>query len=217
MAMVRLPLVLRGVPARLGAVLLLAGAVGTWTVWPERSLTGKPPALALEGKHLDRLAFAGDETDIPVRESRIYDTIAMFAQPQAQPRAWSESAVAATVQEAGIRPIPSRPLPAPRLAVAKPDTARPDTARPIRTASAEPRGAAKAQDSGRPLNVLGWDLPGSEYLPSRGDAARVATKVGDRATALGTGTARVVSRTATALGDGVASAGNALADTLGLN
>ena len=201
----RLPPVLHGVPARLGAVLLLASACG-WTLWPKAEAPSLPPVLVADGKHGDRLAFSGgDETEIPVRESRIYDTIAMFAQPQAEPRAWSEAPVRATVAEAGIRPVALRPVAPQRLA------SRPLEGRPLRMAASEPpRPAARAREASQ-VAVFGWNIPGSQHLPSGRDAVRAFDRVGNGAVALGSGTVQVVSN----VGGGVARAGSAIADTFG--
>lgn len=209
----RLPSMLRGVPARAGTVMLLA-AFGAWSLWPA-SQHPTPPLLAIDGKHGDRLAFAGDETHIPIREARIYDTIAMFAQPQVEPRAWSEAAVRATMQEAGIKPtMPRGEANAARRA---PDTLM-AASKPIRTAAADAaRPKAQPKDEAAPISLLGWNVPGSDYLPTRRDAARALDTVGNSAATVGVGTVRVVSRTASALGDGVMNAGSAIAGKLGLD
>ena len=217
MAVARLPSLLRGVPARLAAVAMVAGAFAGWAMWPSAETPSAPAALALAGKHVDRLAFSGDEADIPVREARIYDTIAMFAQPRTEPRPWSEAPVPATVQEAGIRPMPLRPVAMPRLAAAE-AARRPDAARPARIAAADHVRPVQAnRDLSEPVRVFGWTVPGSEHLPTRRDAAHVLGKVGDGAVAVGSGTANLVSRSATAVGTGLASAKTALAETLGLD
>ena len=207
----RLPSVLHGVPARLSAVMLLTCACG-WTLWPKAEIPSAPPTLAMDGKHGDRLAFSGgDETEIPVRESRIYDTIAMFAQPSAEPRAWSEAPVRATVAEAGIRPVTLRPTPPQRLAAA-----RAGEAKPMRLASSEPKlPSAKAREP-QPVSVFGWSIPGSQHLPDGRDAAHALDRVGNGAVALGSGTIQAVSTTASSLGSGVSRARGAIADTLGL-
>ena len=201
----RLSSMLHGVPARLGAVLLVAGVCGL-SLWPRAEAPSVPPTLTIDGKHGDRLAFSGgDETEIPVRESRIYDTIAMFAQPQAEPRPWSEAPVRATVAEAGIRPVPLRPVAPQRLA------SRPSEGRPMRMASSEPpRPVARGREAS-PVTVFGWNIPGSQHLPSGHDAARAFDRVGNGAVALGSGTVQAVSN----VGGGVVRAGSAIADTLG--
>jgi hypothetical protein len=210
----RLPLLLRGVPGRLAAVTCIGAiAVGSWALWPQASGSALPPSLALDGKHPSRLAFSADETELPVRESRIFDTLAMFAQPQAQPRPWSDAPILATAAEAGIRPMAPR-SPAPRLAKL-PEAKPAEMSKPVRTASALP--AQANGPSGAHPNLLGWELPAAPRLPSRRDAARMLDKVGDGAVALGSGTVGVVSRTASAFGSTVAGAGSAIADTLGLD
>ena len=214
----------RGVPARLGAVLLLAGGVGTWIGWPMIEAPTAPASMTLAGKHGERLAFGGDESEIPVRDARIYDTIAMFAQPRIEPRPWSEAPVSATMRETGIKPVPLRPV---LRAAANEVSRRPadNLPRLIQAASAErARLAAGEPEASRPVTVFGWDVPGSQHLPSRGAAVRVIDKVGSGAAAVGSGTVRVVSRSASAVGDGVAtvgdkvaSAGSAIARTIGLD
>lgn len=210
----RLSSILRGVPARAGAVMLVAAAFGGWGVWPASRMPA-PPSLAIDRKHADRLAFGGDETHIPVREARIYDTIAMFAQPQAEPRAWSEAPVRASMQEAGIRPTGSRGEAA---AARRPSDAAMAMAKPVRTAGADTaRAKPQLKDEPGTVSLLGWSVPGREYLPSRRDAARALDTVGTSAASVGSGTVRVVSRTASALGEGVMNAGSAIAGTLGLD
>lgn len=224
MAKPRLPVPLRGAPSRFAAVLLVGAAVagGVWghTAWRSDRGGETPASFALAGKQPDRL-FSGDETEIPVREARIYDTIAMFSQPQAEARPWSQAPVSATAQEAGIRPAVLRPVAMPKLAAAEPSRKAPDTAaaKPQRVAALESaaRGARAKAEASEPVRLLGWSVPGSQHLPSRKDAGRALDKVGDGAAAVGSGTVKVVSRTASALGNGVASAGNAIASTFGFN
>lgn len=230
MLTLRLPRPLHGVPGRLAFVLILGAGLAGWSLWPATTVPTTPPSLALGGKHADRLAFSGDESEIPVREARIYDTIAMFAQPRTEPRPWSQAPVAATVQETGIKPAPLRASALPRLAANDGTRRGPDApaatksaeaagpAKPTRMAAAEPaRPTAKPGERADGLQLFGWDLPGSRHLPTRRDAAQALDKVGSSAAAVGSGTVRAVSHTAAILGDGVASAGNALADKLGLN
>lgn len=204
----RLPSAFRGIPARLAVVALAAGAFGGWAFWPSRPVPA--PVAEPVGKHADRLAFSGDESEIPVREARIYDTLAMFSLPQAEPRPWSAAPVRATVREAGIRPVQIRPTSLPRLAAG----AHRPWEKSIRVAAADPVPAPVAPAES--VKVLGWDVPGSRHLPTRQDAAHAFGKVGSGIAAVGSGAARAVSRSASALGGGVADAGNALAETLGL-
>lgn len=215
----RLPLILRGVPARFAAVILVAGGFGGWAVGPSiwSEMPASTPSVAFAGKHADRLAFSGDESEIPVREARIYDTIAMFSQPQAEARPWSAVPVSATVQEAGIKPL--RPT-STRVAAADAPRKAADipAAKPLRAASIEPaRVVQKRTDAPDAVRVLGWEVPGSQHLPTRRDASQALDRIGSGASAVGSGTVKAVSRTASLLGDGVSRAGNAIAGTFGLD
>ena len=213
----RLPMMLRGVPARFAAVILVGSAFAGWAVGPSiwTATPASTPSVAFAGKHADRLAFSGDESEIPVREARIFDTIAMFAQPQTEARPWSQAPVAATALEAGIKPL--RPAAPTRLAEAPRKAAEP-AAKPQRLAMTEPaRPVAKRTEAPEGVRLLGWEVPGSRHLPTRRDASQALDKIGSGANAVGTGTVKAVSRTASLLGDGVSRAGTAIAGTLGLD
>lgn len=213
----RFPSVLHGVPGRLGVVFVLAAGAWTWLNWP---FADAPQAPAFAGKHAERLAFGRDESEIPVREARIYDTIAMFSRPRVEPRPWSEAPVIATMREAGIKPTQLRPAPAPRAVANEAVRKSADNVpRLIQLAADERARLATEKEEGdpaRPVTIFGWNLPGSGHLPSRGDAARVLGKVGSGAAAVGSGTARVVTRSASVVGDGVARVGDKVASTGGI-
>ncbi|WP_375459598.1 hypothetical protein [uncultured Enterovirga sp.] len=199
----------------------LASGLG-WLALPDSAPRGAPAQLAA-GKLSDRLSFA--EEDVPVRQTRIYDTLAMFGMntPEGQP--WSERR-APTLAVLDPDPIPARAkVPTmPRMVAAERAPVRQPNLPPIRpvalaSAATMPMpqvAAAEAVEPSRePIRLLGWDVPGSRHLPTRKDAARTAELIGDKAAKVGTGTASLVTGAASAVGDTVSSIGSTVAETVG--
>ncbi len=215
---------------RIGACLGIIGAAlaaGLFALASEPVATARPAQQ--DGKASDRLAFVADESDALVRETRIYDTLAMFALPQAEAGAWSEAPrVVATAAETGIGPTVPRASSTPRMVAAEASVARrmPEVppVRPARLAAVGPAVSPSPkvmawedpEPARTPLRLLGVGLPGTEYLPTRRDAVRTANTIGGKAVAIGTGTASFVTATASAVGDGVSSLGDVIADGVGL-
>lgn len=152
----------------------------------------------------------------------------MFALPQADAGTWSE------------RPAQTVPLPDPNAPNARVTSAGPALPRMV-AADAEARRRPVIRPPSRPtslgnseasvdtvatnapeaaeepqrlpVNVFGVALPGTQYLPTRKDATKVADHVG----ALGGRGADAVSSTVSRVGDAVSSLGKAAAGTLGLS
>lgn len=190
------------------------------------------PKLPPPGKVADRLAFV--EEDVPVRQTRIYDTLAMFALPQAQGSPWGAAEIAipqgpvrSRVAAAMPRMVeaeapharqvlpPVRPTQA-EFAKAEPAKAAPTAkAAPvaIATASAPLPGersvewmAATASAEPSPIRILGLAVPGSQHLPSGRETMRGVASIGTKAKAIGTGTVATV-------GGAVSTATDAIVDT----
>lgn len=182
------------------------------------------PVPVNDGKLADRLAF--EQEVVPTRETRIFDTVAMFSQLPAEPAPWSEAAVP-TLPPMPVRvahDAASRPAQMPRLVVSQATPSKPAAARPPARPPADlgPKPGQSASSQGpaaarrEPLRVAGWSLPGSQFLPTGRDAVRVVSFVGTKAVDLGSGTADVVQSGASVVGDALSSAGRRVAGTIGL-
>lgn len=234
-----MPSALRNAPVRRPTVLLglagaaLAGALG-WLALETRPAGAPARTAALDGKLADRLSFV--EEDVPVRHTRIFDTVAMFALAPLEAGPWSERRVP-TLAALDARPAPNRPKAAamPRMVAADAVALRPQALppqRPVglvalpptpRAASSGPLVLAsaaairpEAEPAREDIRVLGWDVPGSRILPTRRDAVRTAEFIGGKAAAVGTGTASFVADAASAIGDTVSGVGGKVADAVGL-
>lgn len=174
---------------------------------------GAPVPVLPDGKFVDRLAFV--EEDVPVRDTRVYDTVSMFATLSVEPVAWSD--VPAPAASADTMPVRSTALaprphaaalprmvmvarePVRRVAAALPP-AKPSGLPPVTLAMAAGRPASSEETDPEPIRLVGWSVPGSQHLPGRRDAAKVASLVGERASAIGTGAADLVADGADAIG-----------------
>ena len=197
----------------------------------------KTPDTGAVGKMAQRLSYQDDafvEEDVPVRRTRVYDALAMFALPQTEPAAWSDRpAPVVAVLEPASRPAASeRPRLVPRMvsaAAADPHRmtllppSRPDrlavAARPSAVvAAAEPPTAAPAGAPARePVRILGWALPGTQYLPGRSDASHAASVAGGAVVSVGGRAADTIGETAARLGSAARSVGSTLVETVGLD
>jgi hypothetical protein len=143
-------------------------------------------------KTFDRLTWKVEE--VPTRSTRTYDALAMFALPMVQPAPWREQDALAEVPQP-VAPIklaradrperdphrgvvlpPSRPAPAKAGAEARPGGA-----------SLAPAGRSEPRPSG--LTILGWQVPGTERVPSllpdSSDVMRRAAQFGGKVTGMG--------------------------------
>ena len=190
--------------------------------------SSEPPPPRGEAKLTERLSFV--QEDVPVRETRIYDTLAMFAEPQGEPSPWSDKPLpflkvadappASTSSEAGrmTRMTAAEARGSRQLGVRPP-------ARPIRSAeipsalsaAAPPVAAARETpiQMREPVRVFGWSVPGTQVLPTRRDAFRAVARIGDAALEIGSGTVDVVGGTASSVGRTVTSLGGNVAESIG--
>lgn len=169
-----------------------------------------------DGKNGDRLASV--EEAVPGHETRILDTVAMFALPRADARSWSERPPGRSPQAAAPRSS------LPRIAAAEASHDKPlpvlPPARPAAVASLDAkRAAANTPGDGErePVRVFGWAVPGTKHLPTGRDAARVAEGVRDGAVTVASGAGRLVVGTASKAGGAIAGAGRAAGELLGLD
>jgi hypothetical protein len=154
----------------------------------------QPPARDVSrSKSFDRLSWEVEE--IPVRATRTYDSIAMFALPRVEPSAWSEPAMHADASKSGAAFKPAqidRPEQARRLAALPP--ARPAPSKGS-TSSASEREPLRAVQVSSPeplqdgLSVLGWRVPGTDRLPAilpdGRDVLKKAAQIGGKVTGMG--------------------------------
>lgn len=194
-----------------------------WFVLSSLAVPPVPEATPsqLDGKISDRLSFV--EEDVPVRQTRIYDTLAMFSMNTAEAQPWSERRVptlAALDAGAGTAKVKAPAMP--RMVVAERSPARHPAlppSRPMELASATTiipvRIVAPSEPEREPVRLLGWNLPGSQHLPTRKDAVKTAELIGDKAVKVGSGTASLVTGAASVVGETVSSVGSAVAETVG--
>lgn len=168
----------------------LSAALATMVPWPSKEAA---VVDGQAGKRLDRLAFEAPE-DVPVRQTRIYDSLAMFARPSAEPTPWSEAVP--PVLPAAAEPGRSEKASRPAIAAVPAESSRRDLvlppARPASVATIrrfEPAPAAEPERS--PVRIAGWAIPGTQYLPDREDASAVLGFVDDGARLLGVGAVRL--------------------------
>lgn len=150
-----------------------------------------------QGKFDERLAWQVE--NVPTRQTRVYDTLAMFALPQAEPRAWSVAApasdkVAVLAPASPVRDRGQASVPSIVQAEAGPHRTATDAVlpphRPIVLARAEPptsiqQRPASPEEVRQPVRVLGWNVPGSDLLPSRHGALQKVAALGTRALSFG--------------------------------
>ena len=169
----------------------------------------QPVAVTPAGKVAERLGWNGEEMSNPLR---IAETVAMFSLPQADARTWSERS-AQLIQQAepkaaktGVPRIaeyetkqqhktslpPSRPV---ALALAEMPVA------PAVVVKPEPHPARE------PIRVLGWNVPGTDLLPSGKDALDTVASLGGKVASVG--------KAAGTLTGKVASLPGAVAETVG--
>lgn len=205
-------------PVRAGAGLgvlsaLLGASVAVFGLVTIAARDPGPPVPVLpDGKFVDRLAFV--EEDVPVRDTRVYDTVSMFATLSVEPAAWSDIPAPAAiadpvpVRSAALAPrMPAAALPRmvvaarepPRRAPATPP-AKPFGLAPVTMAAVTGRPASAEETEPQPIRLVGWSVPGTQHLPGRRDAAKVASLVGNRAAAIGNGAADLVADGAEAIG-----------------
>jgi hypothetical protein len=159
-----------------------------------------PPAPdATRGKNLDRLTW--EVEDVPTRATRTYDSIAMFALPRVEASAWSEAAAQAdsarTSTSLRTAQIERRERETNRLAILPPT--RPvivaAAATPTEAEISKPVLVATAQPA-RGLQVLGWQVPGTDLipavLPDGRDVLKGAAAIGNKVTGLGQSLAETV-------------------------
>jgi hypothetical protein len=171
----------------------------------------QPVAVTPAGKVAERLAWDGEEVSNPLR---IAETVAMFSLPQADARTWSERSLAPVRQaelapakpvaaKAGVPRIaeiedkqrkmalpPNRPVVVAEAPVAPTIVAKPET-RPVK----------------EPIKVLGWNVPGSDLLPSGKDAIDTVAYVG--------GTVLAIGQKAVSLPGKIGSLGSTASETVG--
>lgn len=196
----------------LAALLGASAAVLGLAVFAARD-PDRPVPMLPDGKFVDRLAFV--EEDVPVRDTRVYDTVSMFASLSVEPAAWSDvPAPTGVVEAAPVRSMALAPRlhnaslprilmvvrePVRHLAAALPPT-KPSGLSPVTLAAVIGQAASTEETDPQPIRLVGWTVPGSQHLPGRRDAAKVASLVGDRATAIGNGAADLVADGADAIG-----------------
>lgn len=193
-------------------------------------------------KLVDRLASLDRgfvEETVPVRQTRIFDTLAMFSLPQVEPSGWSERPVQVAKVAAELPPMlpaapvstPAKPRGVPQMVTASAEPGRHPTvlppSRPVQIAAAitsQPAALAPAPANGpledpprERLQVLGWQVPGTDLLPTRREAGRAVASVGSGAAAVGTKAVTTVSNTAVGIGRAVSSAGSAVFEAIGLD
>lgn len=220
----------RSAPLRTLSIGVIGAALASGLGWIVLSDMGGPQGTPLapassEGKISDRLSFV--EEDFPVRQTRIFDTVAMFGMETAEGRAWSERSVPTLAAlEGGTGAARTKAASLPRMVVVDRAPARSQAlppSRPLDVASATPtpvvipvRIAAPVEPAREPVRLLGWNLPGSQHLPTRKDAVKTAEAIGDKAVKVGSGTASFVSDAASAMGETVSSVGSTVAEIVGL-
>jgi hypothetical protein len=169
----------------------------------------QPLAVTPAGKVAERLSWDGEEVSNPLR---IAETVAMFSLPQADARTWSERSAAPMQQAEPKAAKTGVPRIAEYEAKQQHKTSLPP-ARPVVLASVEipaaPAIAAKPepQPAREQIRVLGWNIPGTDLLPSRKDALDTVAGVGGTVLALG--------QKAVSLPGKVASLPSAVAETVG--
>jgi hypothetical protein len=168
----------------------------------------QPLAVTPAGKVAERLSWDGEEVSNPLR---IAETVAMFSLPQADARTWSERSAQPVQQPEPKAAKTGVPRIAEYEAKQQHKTSLPPN-RPAVLASAEiPAAPAAARPEPQPareqIRVLGWNIPGTDLLPSRKDALDTVTGVGGTVLALG--------QKAVSLPGKVASLPSAVADTVG--
>lgn len=193
-------------------------------------------------KLVDRLASldrAFVEETVPVRQTRIFDTLAMFSLPQAEPSGWSERPVQMARVAAEPPPMlpaapvstPAKPRGMPQMVTAAAEPGRhpavlpPSRPAQIATAVTSPPGLLASAPADQPaseaprerLQLLGWRVPGTDLLPTRRDAGRAVASVGSGAAAVGTKAVTTVGDTAAGIGRAVSSAGSAVFAAIGLD
>ena len=208
-------------------VIVAAAAAGIGALaFSALMFTGEAPRQRAEAKLTDRLSFIQEE--VPVRETRIYDTLAIFAEPQGEAGPWSDrpvplvkvaevSPTSTTVEGGKLPRMASGEARGSRHAGALP------SARPIQIASTASAASAQADAPARepstqprgPLRVFGWSVPGTQVLPTRKDAFTAVARIGDAAVEIGSGTVDVVGGTASSVGRTVTSLGGNLAESIG--
>lgn len=216
--------------ARDVAASLVATGLGALALSHVGTVDPAAPPAAPAGKTSARLAaLEGSfvEENVPVRATRIFDTVAMFSLPQVEPATWNET----PVQMARIVAEPPPVLPAvrhrivPQMVAAATQPVRPDAgrlagvlplARPIRIASASPPSAFVDPHRDR-IRVFGWAVPGTDLLPSRRDAKQAVASVGSGAATIGLKAIDTVGDTASGIGRAASSAGSAVLDAVGLD
>lgn len=172
----------------------------------------EPAAVTPAGKVAERLGWDGEETSNPLR---IAETVAMFSLPQADARTWSERIAAPAPQPELAKPAAKSAVP--RIAdyeAKQQHRAALPPSRPVVVAEApSARVVAKpetrpAKDSIKePVKVLGWNVPGSDLLPSGKDAVGMVASIGGAVLAVG--------QKAISLPGKVASVPGAVAETVG--
>lgn len=176
-----------------------------------------------DGKISDRLSFV--EEDVPVRLTRIYDTLAMFSMTASEAQPWSERRVPTLAAlDAGSGTAKAKAPAMPRMVVAERAPARSQAlppSRPTQLAAAivpvraAAPAAASPEPAREPVRLFGWGVPGSQYLPGRRDAVKTAELIGDQAAKVGSGTAALATDAASAVGDTVSSVRSTVAETVG--
>lgn len=175
-----------------------------------------PPAGS---KLVDRLAF--EQEVVPVRDTRIFDTVAMFSKLPAEPAAWAEEPVP-TLRALPVQaPLRTAAAIIPRLVVASAEvTPRAVQARPparptdLGRKAATPTLVQDEEESREVIRLVGWSVPGSQYLPTGRDAVVTVSAVGRGAAALGHGASNAVRSGASAVGDVLSSAGRSVTSVL---
>lgn len=205
----------------------LASGLG-WLVLSGPAMLPAPEAQPAQpdGKISDRLSFV--EEDVPVRLTRIYDTLAMFSMTASEAQPWSERRVPTLAAlDAGPGAAKAKAPTMPRMVVAErapPRNQALPPSRPTQLAAAATapivpvRAAAPtapAEPSREPVRLFGWGVPGSQYLPGRRDAVKTAELIGTQAAKVGSGTAAFATDAASAVGDTVSSVGSTVAETVG--
>ncbi|MDB5559868.1 MAG: hypothetical protein JWQ36_2802 [Enterovirga sp.] len=138
--------------------------------------SARPMQDLAHSKTFDRLTW--EVEDVPTRMTRTYDALAMFALPIAEPAPWREQGALSGAPQPGA-PIKlaraERPERDPHRTVLPPSRPMP--------AKVVPEGS-----SGR-LTVLGWQVPGTDRIPSLlpdgGEVVRHAAQVGSKVTGMG--------------------------------
>jgi hypothetical protein len=160
-----------------------------------------PPAPdAARSKNLDRLTW--EVEDVPTRATRTYDSIAMFALPRVEASAWSEAAPQAdsarTSTSLRAAQIERRERETNRLAIlppTRPSIVVATAATPAETEFSKPVLVAAAQPA-RGLQVLGWQVPGTDLipavLPDGRDVLKGAAAIGNKVSGMGQSLAETV-------------------------